>query len=143
MRRSSSIRFLSAVIGETSVTNDNIKRTRARWRPAFNEKQIRRRTASQTAACGFVQPSLCAVRGHSCDTSDPWREVIERGARSGGTPPARAAPVGQRDPFRNQEQRSERNSTTVLRSGTLARKLAAQSLFIGPTKLIKDSSEWR
>src|SRR6266853_745347 len=68
MRRSSSIRCLSAVIGETSVTDENINRhdhdgspPLAEQSAALNENRIRRRNASQNAARGLVQWALSVV----------------------------------------------------------------------------------
>src|ERR1019366_3830063 len=68
MWRSSSIRCLSRVIGETSCTDENIEiRQPAGLRvtrsavPAPIEKLLRGRKSAQNAACGLVQQYLCSV----------------------------------------------------------------------------------
>src|ERR1039457_5577631 len=67
MWRSSSIRCLSRVIGETSCTDENIEiRQPAGLRvtrsavPAPIEKLLRGRKSAQNAACGLVQRSVMA-----------------------------------------------------------------------------------
>src|SRR5271165_3730501 len=61
MRRSSSIRCLSAVIGETSVTDENINNPRAQCSCPFHKKQIRSRPLLKLPQSGFVQQILSDI----------------------------------------------------------------------------------